>query len=324
MNQSYPLYKQVTVLGGSGFIGRPICQALIQNGYRVRIFDSAKALPPNTLPDIEVVHGDMTHPSEVIEAIADADLVFHLIHTTVPGSSMNDPVFDAESNVTARAAWLQRLPETNVKRIVYFSSGGTVYGRARYTPIDENHPLEPISSYGITKLAIEKFIQTYATLAKIDCMILRPSNIYGVGQRLDRGQGVIGIFAQRAVSGRPLEILGNGQVIRDYLHIDDAVSAVTALLHYSGPHRIFNLSSGRSASVLDIIRLLREQTGEPLPVVFLPARPFDVPVNHLNSRRLRKATGWEPRKSLEEGIREILVWQKSLIQEKDRKVYKGN
>src|SRR5271169_5493777 len=111
MNQTTPLYKQVTVLGGLGFIGRHVCQALIKNGYRVRIFNRVNPSRPNFISDCEVVHGDMAQTSEVIKAIADADLVFHMIHTTVPGSSMVNPMFDTESNVNASIAWLQRLPE---------------------------------------------------------------------------------------------------------------------------------------------------------------------------------------------------------------------
>lgn len=307
--------KQVTVLGGLGFIGSHICRALIFGGYKVRVFDrpnTSRLLIKDIESDVEIVRGDMAHTPDVLEAVADTDVIIHLVHTTVPGSSMRDPVFDVDSNVVASVAWLRRLSETNAKRILYFSSGGTVYGVAQYNPMDEDHPVEPISSYGITKLAIEKYVQMYATLSNIDYIIVRPSNIYGVGQKLHIGQGVIGVLAQRALSGEALEIWGDGNVIRDYLYIEDAVSAIINLMNYNGSYHLFNLSSGLGYSVLDVISILCKQLPQSLQVTHLPERGFDVPVSILSSARLHVETGWQPRVDLAGGIQRTLEWLKSL------------
>ncbi|HWT03682.1 MAG TPA: NAD-dependent epimerase/dehydratase family protein [Pyrinomonadaceae bacterium] len=305
----------VVVLGGLGFMGSHISRALVRRGERVRIFDrlyASHALVADIESQVEIVEGDINRPGDVIEAVNDAGTVIHLVHTTVPGSSMADPAFDITSNVAASAAWLTRLSETNVRRILYFSSGGTVYGVPREPLIDEGHPTDPISSYGITKLAIEKYVAMYGALSGVEHRILRPSNVYGEGQRLHIGQGVIGILADRALRGEPVEIWGTGESLRDYLHVEDLVAATLALVDYDGPERVFNVSSGRGHSVLDIVRVVGEQLGIKPEIVFQPARGFDVPVNVLDPARLNAATGWRAAVGLGEGVARTIDWIKGL------------
>ncbi|HYG80941.1 MAG TPA: NAD-dependent epimerase/dehydratase family protein [Pyrinomonadaceae bacterium] len=305
----------VVVLGGLGFMGSHISRALVRRGERVRIFDrlyASHALVADIEPQVEIVEGDINRPVDVIEAVADAGTVIHLVHTTVPGSSMADPAFDITSNVAASAAWLARLSETSVRRILYFSSGGTVYGVPRAPLIDEEHPTDPISSYGITKLAIEKYVAMYGALSGVEHRILRPSNVYGEGQRLHIGQGVIGILADRALRGEPVEIWGTGESLRDYLHVEDLVAATLALADYDGPERVFNVSSGRGRSVLDIVRIVGHQLGIKPELVFQPARGFDVPVNVLDPSRLHAATAWRAAVPLEEGVARTIDWIKAL------------
>ena len=300
----------VVVLGGLGFIGSHICRELVARSFAVRIFDKlygSHALVEDIKPYIEIVEGDISRPSDVLRATRDASTIIHLIHTTVPGSSMDDPSYDITSNVVASVKWLSHLAETRIRRILYFSSGGTVYGMPYSNPIDENHPTNPISSYGITKLAIEKYLAMYASLYGVEHCILRPSNVYGPGQQLDIGQGVIGVMARRALRGEPIEIWGTGETVRDYLYVDDMVAATMALLGYDGPHRIFNVSSGKCYSVLDIIMILSNKLGF-LTKIYKPDRGFDVPINVLDSSRICSETGWCARISLEEGITRTIEW----------------
>jgi UDP-glucose 4-epimerase len=300
----------VVVLGGLGFIGSHICRELVARSFRVRIFDklySSHALVEDIKPYIEIVEGDISRLSDVLRATRDASTVIHLIHTTVPGSSMDDPSYDITSNVVASVKWLSHLAETRIRRILYFSSGGTVYGIPCSNPIDENHPTNPISSYGITKLAIEKYLAIYASLYGIEHYILRPSNVYGPGQQLDIGQGVIGVMARHALRGEPIEIWGTGEAIRDYLYIDDMVTATMVLLAYEGPHRIFNVSGGEGYSLLDIIAILSSKIGS-LTKIHKPDRGFDVPMNVLDSSRICTEIGWRPQIPLEEGIARTIKW----------------
>lgn len=306
---------RVVVLGGLGFMGSHLCRALLKRGVRVRVFDklyASRSLVEDIEGELEIVEGDIARAEDVLGALDDAETLVHMVHTTVPGSSMKDPAYDLSSNVVASVGWLSRLQETGVRRVFYISSGGTVYGLPQTNPIDESHPTDPINSYGITKLTIEKYIAMYAGMFGIDYCMVRPSNVYGAGQRLNIGQGVIGVLADHALRGEALEVWGTGESLRDYLYVEDFVTAILALMTYKGPHRIFNISSGKGSSVLDIIGALRRQLGSMPEVVHQPDRGFDVPVNVLDSSRLRAETGWSPRVGLEEGLSRTIAWLRLL------------
>ncbi len=305
--------ERVAVFGGLGFIGSHVCRALVDAGHHVRIFDRAgesHELIKDCEPRIEIREGDISRLEDVAGALAGVTVLINLIHTTVPGSSMKDPAYDVTSNVANAARWLELLGESSLRKVIYFSSGGTVYGLPERVPITEDHPTNPLNSYGITKLAIEKYTAMYARRFGIDYSILRPSNVYGPGQRLHYGQGVIGIMASRALRGEVLEVWGEGADKRDYLFVADLVSAIVKLLAYRGSFRVFNVSSGAGHSVLDVIAALRTHI-KPFPEVrHLPARDFDVPVNILDSSRLQHETGWQPEIAFAEGIRRTVEWIK--------------
>jgi UDP-glucose 4-epimerase len=306
--------KKVVVLGGAGFIGSHLCRALAGLGYKVCIFgriNSSYHLVSDIERNIKIVQGDIASPYDVLDAIADAEILFHLVHTTVPGSSMSNPDHDIMSNVVTSVNWLSHLSKTNIRQLYYISSGGTVYGIPEQLPIDENHPTNPICSYGITKLAIEKYVTMYSAMARVDAYILRPSNVYGPGQQLDKGQGVIGVLANRILMNEAIEVFGGGTSQRDYLYIEDMIAAVISLLNYKGSCRIFNISSEKGYSVNDIIRILQLQLDDIQKVFQRPERGYDVPVNILSSARLCGETGWQPRVSLEEGIARTVTYLRS-------------
>jgi UDP-glucose 4-epimerase len=298
------------VLGGCGFIGSHLCRELVKD-RRVRVFDklyTERHLIGDIAGEVEVVEGDATRADDVLAALEGAETVFHLVHTTVPGSSMSDPSYDVESNVAASVRWLSQVGQTSVRRIVFVSSGGTVYGIPRRNPVDEQHPTDPISSYGITKLAIEKYVAMYAAAAGIDYLILRPSNVYGEGQRLQIGQGVIGVLIDRALRGQELEVWGKGDSLRDFIYIADFIAAVRNLLTYTGSHRIFNVSGGKGHTVQDILEILQRKLGRLPEIRFEPARGFDVPANVLDASLLQAEVDWKPRVQLEEGIERVIKW----------------
>ena len=304
----------VVILGGLGFIGSHLARALVRNGFHVRIFDklyASRELIKDIESSVKVIEGDVERPQDVLSALTGAEICFHLIHTTVPGSSMEDPGFDVQSNVVSSARWMCQLKQTSLRRLFYVSSGGTVYGIPETPSILEDHPTHPISSYGISKLSIEKYALLYGRLFGIKTMILRPSNVYGEGQKLNISQGLIGVFANRALRGELIEVWGDGTVQRDYLHVDDLVSAMLHLTAYQGSRQVFNVSTGKGHSVLEILAFLEEILGRKPQVRFLPARGFDVPVSVLSPRRLMEETGWQPRITLREGMERYVQWLKA-------------
>ena len=303
--------RLVVVLGGAGFIGSHLCRELVARGYKVRILSrigSSHHLVSDIGDKVEIVEGDILSPYDVLDAIGDAETLLHLVHTTVPGSSMIEPEYDITNNVVGSVRWLTQLSKTNIRRLFYFSSGGTVYGVPVKIPIDESHPTNPICSYGVTKLAIEKYMALYSSQLDIDCYILRPSNVYGPGQQLHKGQGVIGVLADRVLREEPIDVFGTGMSQRDYLYIEDLVSAVMALLDYQGQQRVFNISCERGHSVNDIIQILQQQLGHIRRITPRPERGFDVPINVLSSLRLRTETEWESAIKLEDGIARTINW----------------
>jgi UDP-glucose 4-epimerase len=307
---------RILVMGGLGFIGSHLSRALLREGYRVRIFDKlygSRNLIADIIGDIEVEEGDAERPEDVLRSLKDIDVAIDFIHTTVPGASMNDPSYDVQTNVVAHASWLSLLHKTELRRIIYISSGGTVYGVPQRNPIGEDHPTNPISSYGITKLAIEKYFAMYATINGIEYRIGRPANVYGEGQHLHIGQGVVGVFLDRCLKGEPIEIWGDGTVSRDYIYVSDMVRGIMKLIDHRGDGRVFNVSSGMGHSLNDIIAIIQDELKIPVRVTYAMARKFDVPLNVLDNSRLRSETGWGPQTDMVDGMRLVCNYLQSAL-----------
>ena len=182
------------------------------------------------------------------------------------------------------------------------SSGGTVYGRPRYLPVDEEHPTEPISSYGIVRLACEKYVAMYSDRHQVPAQILRCSNVYGENQPAERGQGTIPTFLQRVLADEPLTVFGDGSIVRDYLYVGDLASAVLGLMDLPSEPRLLNVGSGEGASLNRLIDLVGDLTGKQVQIDRRAVRPFDVHEIVLDVSRLRSLIDFEPT-SLEEGTR---------------------
>ena len=299
---------RILVLGGLGFIGSHLSRLLLKEGYQVRIFDKlygSRNLISDIQEKIQIEEGDAERPKDILRSLTDIDIAIDLIHTTVPGASMKDPSYDVQTNVASHASWLSLLKITTLSRIIYVSSGGTVYGVPKKIPIGEDHQTEPICSYGITKLAIEKYVAMYANIHGIEYRICRPANVYGEGQHLNLGQGVIGVFLERCLEGQPIEIWGDGTVSRDYLYVTDMVRGIVKLINHRGDSRIFNISSGIGYSLNDIMAIMRDELKLPIKVNYMTSRIFDVPVNVLDSSRLRLETDWKPKTDLVDGMRRV-------------------
>lgn len=306
---------KVLVLGGTGFIGKNLCASMIKEGHEVRAFGlptAGKDWP--RIDGVEWVAGDFTCPADVAAALGDTELLFHLVSTTLPKSSNENPIGDLQDNVVSTLHLLDSMSRMSKPPKVFFiSSGGTVYGLPLSVPISENHPTNPICAYGIGKLAIEKYLFLYHKSHGIDYRVLRLANPYGEFQPLDSGQGVIPVFLKKALLEEPLDIWGDGSVIRDYIHIDDVMCAINSLIRYEGEERIFNIGSGEGVSLKDMITYMERVMARTIDCRYSPARVFDVPSNILDISLARTALGWCPRVPLEEGLARMLAYVRSVL-----------
>ena len=302
---------KVLVLGGNGFIGSHVVDHLLAAGHKVRVFDRSPERYRSPLKRVEYRLGSFDDTFQVAEALQGMDAVCHLISTTVPGTSNLDPVADVQSNLVSTLGLLEKMRKKSIHRILYLSSGGTVYGNPESSPISENHPLHPISSYGIVKVAIENYMHMYQQLYGLEPVILRPSNPYGPRQGHTGVQGLIGTVLARMLADEPLEIWGDGSIVRDYIHVSDlARLCVTAL--ESKKCGVFNAGSGEGHSINEVITLIREVVDHELQVTYLEGRSFDVKEVVLDISHAEAQFGWKPEVPLADGIRDQLQWLKSL------------
>ena len=246
--------------------------------------------------------------AEVDRALEDAEFVFHLVGTTLPSSSNSNPVFDVQSNVVATIRLLEASVRHKVKRVLFASSGGTVYGEPEKIPITEDHPTNPLCSYGITKLTIEKYLQLFHQLHGLDYTILRIANPYGRYQKATSGQGLIGVLLERVREGQAITIWGDGSVKRDYIYVEDVVDAFLAALKQTSPYRIFNIGTGVGTSIMDLLRMLTHVTGIKPTVEYSPGRPVDVSVNVLDSTRANRYLDWRAQTDCETGLQRAWDW----------------
>jgi UDP-glucose 4-epimerase len=304
---------RVVIFGGGGLIGSAIADRLLAEGHSIRIFERPRVQPYRKFignEEVEWIAGDISSMYDVNDAIQGVDAVLHLVSTTLPKSSNDDPIFDVQSNVVGSLHILDAMVTHRVPSIVFISSGGTVYGTPLYLPVDENHPTNPVVSYGITKLAIEKYLQVYERLHGIKAITLRVANPYGERQRLETAQGAVGVFLHHAIKGIPIEIWGDGGVTRDYIHVSDVAEAFSTALEYSGEQRLFNVSSGVGTSLNDLIGRIEDVLDQSIERRYLAGRSFDVPVNVLCNELARSELDWIPLVSMVEGIGRTAEWMR--------------
>ncbi|WP_374240009.1 NAD-dependent epimerase/dehydratase family protein [Zoogloea sp.] len=302
------------VLGACGFIGRHLVDDLLENGHEVLAYDRAESLQLITPvhPQLKCIAGDFQRELRWGEILQGVKVCYHLISTSVPKSSNDDPISDVTGNVLGSLHLLEAARRHNV-RIVFTSSGGTVYGNLKGDVVREDHPTDPLCSYGITKLAIEKYLQLYRELHGVNSVVLRIANPYGPGQRPDAIQGVIAVFSGRILRNHVLDLWGDGSVVRDYVFVKDVVAAMRAAAAYRGRYFVFNIGAGQGVSLREILVAIEELSGKKAEVIYHPPRGFDIPKSVLDISRANGELGWSPCVSLHEGLRQTLDWMKDYI-----------
>jgi UDP-glucose 4-epimerase len=298
------------VVGGGGFIGSHLCEALLAEGHEVTVFDRAEAPNLDRLRQKGAILsiGDFFNHDDLQRSLENQDVVFHLLSTTVPQTSNDDPAYDVEANVIGTLRLLDLARKAHIKKMIFASSGGTVYGIPQEIPIKESHPTDPTSSYGIAKLSIEKYLHLYWILYGSDYCVLRLANAYGERQRSTATQGVIPVFLERALRNNEINVWGDGSVMRDYIFVTDISNALVKVLTYSGEMKVFNIGSGQGHSLNDVIHVIESVTGRPLQVKYTNGRSFDVPVSVLDISRAKNYLNWVPTINLFEGVTRMYAW----------------
>jgi UDP-glucose 4-epimerase len=280
---------------------------LVSTGHRVRAF-GRRCLFPEALDQVDWYQGDFCDPVALAAAIETYEIVFHLVHTTTPHSANVDMAKDLQQNVISSLALFDVARALGVKRIVFVSSGGTIYGAPEQFPTPETAPGEPITAYGISKLAIEKYLAVYERLYDLQYRILRVANPFGPFQVPVKNQGVISMLISRAINNESIEIWGDGSVVRDYIFVDDVIDALEAAMSDQSNARIFNIGTGRGRSLLEVIGALEGLLHAKLEIDWKQGRPIDVPRSILAIDRARDILKWTPNTSFEKGLQSTVDW----------------
>jgi len=299
------------ILGGNGFIGSHLAEGLVEKGYDVRVFDSFQTGMANleTIKGkIEIIKGDFLNHADILLALKGMDYIFHYISTTVPATAVKDPIYDVQTNVIGAVRLLQLAVASKVKRVIFPSSGGTVYGEPTSLPVHETHALNPMDPYGISKLAIEKYLNYFNRAYGLDYLILRYSNPYGERQSPHGQQGVIPVFLNKIKMGERPVIYGDGSTERDYVYVGDAAEATIAALEKKTAHKIFNVGSGAGTSLNQLIELMSGVAGKKIEPIYAEDTAIRVQKIVLDVSRMHDEVGWEPSTSLQEGIERTWQW----------------
>lgn len=279
---------------------------------RFSSYQIGAAHPFHEYANVEIVPGNFFNRNEVADAVQNATYVFHLISTTNPATSSDDPFVDLDTNVRSSIELFDICVQKGVQKVIFFSSGGSVYGDGGDKPINETAAPLPRSPYAIGKLTIENYLRYFKYTHGLHYVIYRVANPYGPGQNIYGKQGVIPIFMNKFLHNGPLTIFGDGSMVRDYIYIDDLVEMVVQSFAKDTQHTLYNIGSGNGASVNELISALEATTGIKPRRKHLEVPPTYVHKILLDIDRFTKEFGWRPRLTLEEGIRETWNYVKEL------------
>jgi len=294
---------KILVTGGAGFIGSHVVDAYLEAGHEVVVVDNmASGNRANLNPRATFYEVDIRSPQllDVMERERPEVVNHHAAHIDVR-RSVADPLYDASVNIEGSIALLEACRKTGVRKVIYISSGGAMYGEPEYLPCDENHPVRPLSPYGASKHTVEHYVFMYRQNFGIDYTVLRYPNVYGPRQDPFGEAGVIAIFTERMLKGEPVTINGSGEQERDFIYVGDCVSANLLCLE-AGGGREYNLGWGVGVTVNEVYRRLKEATGYRLDANYGPAKTGETFRIYLDTTRARQELGWTPRVGMEEGI----------------------
>jgi UDP-glucose 4-epimerase len=303
--------KTCIIFGGNGFIGSHLAEELVKTGYEVKIFDTFKYGTKNLancINNVELIKGDFLNQQDIYAALKDVDVLFHYISTTNPVTAVQNPVFDIETNVIGSINLFQAALKNDVERIVFPSSGGTIYGETNGKPMKEKDPTNPVNPYSISKLAVERYLEFFLQNYGMKYTVLRYSNPYGERQNPLGTQGVIPIFLYKVSHGESPVVFGDGATVRDYIYIKDAIDATLAVLQSNPKETLFNIGSGEGFSINQVVDTISEVTGKDIHPVYTESPKNSISKVVLDISKVSKVTGWTPKTSLKDGVIKTWDW----------------
>jgi len=306
--------SRILVIGGGGFIGSHLLPVLIKTGRDVVSLNRTPVGSERSVSGVHYVCGDYGDKEVLFKLLQSCDEVIHLAYATQPNTSFQNPFSDLAQNVPSTIQLFELAAEFKV-RVLFVSSGGTVYGDMQRDFITEDHPTNPISPYGVTKLTLEKYAHMYAVTHALDVVIARPSNPYGEGQMPFVGQGFVATALATVLQGKPVTIFGESGTIRDYLYIADLIDGIITVLDKGETRGIYNIGSEvglNNFQVVSEFQPLLNKLDIQVDILYALERPFDVKSNVLDCKKL-KALGWQPKIGINEGLERTLVWLQKVL-----------
>jgi len=300
------------VIGGCGFLGRHLVRSLMARGDDVAVVDREAYRPEENwpAPKCRVFDLSVATAHQFDEILGGAEVVHHYAWSTIPQTANADPLGDLRTNLGATVQLLEAIKRRGGGRIIFPSSGGTVYGRLQTVPVPETHPLNPITAYGVSKASAEMYLSMYRDLYGVDARIARLANPFGAGQSPDKYQGVASTIAFRALADQGVEIWGSGNAVRDFIHVADAIAGLLALADARTLSvevlPIYNIGSGHGASINEIIAIVEQHTGRSIKITRKADRAFDVPTSVLDISKAKADLGWSPRFDIGSGIERMI------------------
>lgn len=297
------------VTGGAGFIGSNIVTYLLEKGWDIRVLDNLSSGYKCNLDglDVEFIEGDICNPETTMKSCANRDIVFHLAASVGRQRSLDNPHLDSTINLIGTVNVLEAMRKHNVRRIVY-SSSAAIFGELITPTINESHPQNADSPYGVSKLAAEKMILAYSGIYDITGVCLRYFNIYGVNQRFDLYGNVIPIFAKRIYSGQPITIYGDGEQTRDFLNVKDVAKANYLGAISNKGTDVYNMGSGSSITINKLAELMNHISNKNSEINYAPVRPADVRHCKADTQNVINALGFDTAVGLNEGLGEYMTW----------------
>lgn len=302
--------KKCLLLGGAGFIGKNLALYLLEQGYELTVYDMSvtHAFTEEQLQQMKYYERELFKDEDLEAVIEGQDVVIHLVSSINPATSMVHPERCYANDVAKTVEILETMRKKNVNKMIFISSGGTVYGNIPKENYTEDMPLYPRNHYGIAKATIEKIILMYNEIYKTDHVILRIANPYGRGQMSKKGVGAVTAFAEQILSDEEISIWGDGSTVRDYIYIEDVVNMIGKFIEYhnDSDNEVYNIGTGRGTSLNELVALLEEKIGKKAKVVYEHNREIDAQRNVLNMDKTFGAIGNVIQYPIEKGISRYL------------------